>query len=71
MSIIIRDVREHELDLVLALNNAAGPGILPMDAGKNQPKKHRQDQRADHKDGAPWNRRLKPGSDLGCSGNGG
>lgn len=34
MSIIIRDVREHELDLVLALNNAAGPGILPMDAGK-------------------------------------
>ena len=31
---IIRDVREHELDLVLALNNAAGPGILPMDAGK-------------------------------------
>jgi predicted GNAT superfamily acetyltransferase len=34
MSMIIRDVREHELDLVLALNNAAGPGILPMDAGK-------------------------------------
>jgi predicted GNAT superfamily acetyltransferase len=34
MSIVIRDVREHELDLVLALNNAAGPGILPMDAGK-------------------------------------
>jgi predicted GNAT superfamily acetyltransferase len=34
MPIIIRDVREHELDLVLALNNAAGPGILPMDAGK-------------------------------------
>ncbi len=34
MSIIIRDVREHELDLVLALNNAAGPGILAMDAGK-------------------------------------
>jgi uncharacterized protein len=34
MSIIIRDVREHELDLVLALNNAAGPGILPMDAAK-------------------------------------
>jgi hypothetical protein len=34
MSIIIRDVGEDELDLVLALNNAAGPGILPMDAGK-------------------------------------
>lgn len=34
MSIIIRDVREHELDLVLALNNAAGTGILPMDAAK-------------------------------------
>jgi len=34
MSIIIRDVREHELDLVLALNNAAGPGILPMDSAK-------------------------------------
>ena len=34
MSIIIRDVREHELDLVLALNNAAGPGILAMDASK-------------------------------------
>ena len=34
MSIIIRDVRERELDLVLALNNAAGPGILPMDAAK-------------------------------------
>lgn len=34
MSILIRDVREHELDSVLALNNAAGPGILPMDAAK-------------------------------------
>jgi len=34
MSIVIRDVREHELDQVLALNNAAGPGILPMDAAK-------------------------------------
>ena len=32
MSIIIRDVREHELDSVLALNNAAGPNILPLDA---------------------------------------
>ena len=28
----IRDVRENELDLVLALNNSAGPSILPMDA---------------------------------------
>jgi predicted GNAT superfamily acetyltransferase len=34
MSILIRDVREHELDSVLALNNAAGPGILPMDAAR-------------------------------------
>jgi len=34
MSILIRDVRAHELDSVLALNNAAGPGILPMDAAK-------------------------------------
>jgi len=34
MSIVIRDVREHELDSVLALNNAAGPGILPMDAAR-------------------------------------
>jgi hypothetical protein len=32
MSIVIRDVREHELDSVLALNNAAGPNILPLDA---------------------------------------
>ena len=32
MSIQIRDVREHELDSVLALNNAAGPNILPLDA---------------------------------------
>jgi uncharacterized protein len=32
MSIIIRDVGEHELDSVLALNNAAGPNILPLDA---------------------------------------
>ena len=32
MSIVIRDVREHELDSVLALNNAAGPAILPIDA---------------------------------------
>ena len=34
MPIIVRDVREHELDSVLALNNAAGPGILPMDAAR-------------------------------------
>jgi hypothetical protein len=32
MPIQVRDVREHELDSVLALNNAAGPGILPLDA---------------------------------------
>jgi predicted GNAT superfamily acetyltransferase len=32
MSITIRDVREHELDSVLALNNAAGPTILPLDS---------------------------------------
>lgn len=31
MALAIRDVREHELDSVLALNNAAGPGILPID----------------------------------------
>ena len=34
MSIVVRDVREHELDSVLALNNAAGPAILPLDATK-------------------------------------
>ena len=34
MPITIRDVREHELDSVLALNNAAGASILPMDAAK-------------------------------------
>ena len=33
-SISIRDVREHELDSVLALNNAAGPAILPLDAAR-------------------------------------
>ncbi len=32
MSIVVRDVREHELDSILALNNAAGPSILPLDA---------------------------------------
>jgi predicted GNAT superfamily acetyltransferase len=31
MAIAIRDVREHELDSVLALNNAAGPTILALD----------------------------------------
>ncbi|MDH5824092.1 GNAT family N-acetyltransferase [Luteimonas sp. RD2P54] len=34
MSIVIRDVREHELDSILALNNAAGPTILPLDASR-------------------------------------
>lgn len=34
MSIAVRDVREHELDSVLALNNAAGPAILPLDAAR-------------------------------------
>ncbi|MFA5683723.1 MAG: GNAT family N-acetyltransferase [Lysobacteraceae bacterium] len=32
MAIILRDVREQELDAVQALNNAGGDGILPMDA---------------------------------------
>lgn len=34
MSIVVRDVREHELDSVLALNNAAGPSILPLDSAR-------------------------------------
>ena len=34
MSIVIRDVREHELDSVLALNNNAGSAILPLDSTK-------------------------------------
>lgn len=34
MPITLRDVREHELDAVLAINNAAGPSILPMDAAR-------------------------------------
>ncbi len=31
MSLIVRDVRTHELDAILALNNAAGSTILPLD----------------------------------------
>jgi len=35
MSILVRDVHEHELDSVLALNNAAAGGaILPLDAAR-------------------------------------
>ena len=34
MTIAIRDVREHELDSVLALNNAAGSTILALDAAR-------------------------------------
>lgn len=34
MALIIRDVREQELDQVLALNNNAGDSILPMDVRK-------------------------------------
>jgi uncharacterized protein len=34
MVLTIRDVQEHDLDAVLALNNAAGEGILPMDAAQ-------------------------------------
>ncbi|TBR09520.1 MAG: GNAT family N-acetyltransferase [Lysobacter sp.] len=34
MSIVVRDVLEHELDSILALNNAAGPAILPLDANR-------------------------------------
>ena len=36
MSIVIRDVREHELDSVLALNNNAGLAILPLDSARLQ-----------------------------------
>mgnify|MGYP002712999876 CR=1 FL=1 len=32
MSPVIRDVQRGDLDAVLALNNAASPGILPLDA---------------------------------------
>ena len=31
MSLIVRDVQPHELDAILALNNAAGSTILPLD----------------------------------------
>jgi len=34
MSIIIRDVRERELDSILNLNNAAGSAILPLDTAR-------------------------------------
>ena len=34
MAIAIRDVRENELDSVVALNNAAGATILPLDAAR-------------------------------------
>lgn len=34
MALAIRDVREQDLDQVLALNNSAGPGILPIDAAR-------------------------------------
>ncbi|PBJ82233.1 GNAT family N-acetyltransferase [Lysobacteraceae bacterium NML93-0399] len=34
MSIVVRDVHEHELDSILELNNAAGPSILPLDAAR-------------------------------------
>jgi uncharacterized protein len=34
MRMVIRDVREHELDSILALNNAAGAGILPIDSDR-------------------------------------
>ena len=32
MALVIREVREQELDAILALNNAAAPGILPVDS---------------------------------------
>jgi len=34
MSIVIRDIRESELDSVLALNNSAGTAILPLDRAR-------------------------------------
>ncbi|MDW8479232.1 MAG: GNAT family N-acetyltransferase [Xanthomonadales bacterium] len=32
MALALREIGEHELDAVLALNNAAGPAIVPIDA---------------------------------------
>src|ERR1700733_7631336 len=34
MAIAIRKVREHKLDSIFALNNAAGATILPLDAAR-------------------------------------
>ena len=34
MALVIREASEHELDSILALNNAAGPGILPVDLAR-------------------------------------
>src|SRR5581483_691334 len=34
MSVLLRDVREPDLDAVLALNNSAGSAILPLDAAR-------------------------------------
>ena len=34
MALAIRDVREHDLDAVLALNNEAGTGILATDRAR-------------------------------------
>lgn len=34
MPLRLRDVRESDLDPILALNNAAGPTILPLDAAR-------------------------------------
>jgi predicted GNAT superfamily acetyltransferase len=34
MALAIRDVREHDLDAVLALNNEAGTGILATDRSR-------------------------------------
>ncbi|HJU06924.1 MAG TPA: GNAT family N-acetyltransferase [Rhodanobacteraceae bacterium] len=34
MSVLLRDVREPDLEAVLALNNSAGSAILPLDAAR-------------------------------------
>ena len=53
MSIAIRDVREHELDSVLALNNAAGPAILPLESARlRQLYDHAEYFRVAERDGA-------------------